>query len=74
MYDMSVSTHIGRWQPLRALTADQVVPYALDALRMMGRAYPDWLVDPAFPTLLAETGEYTAKVDDDIEISVWRAA
>lgn len=74
VFDLSVKWHAGTWQPRqRPLSADQVVFYVDDALRMLGRRLPDFLLDPDFPALLAEKGEFTAEVDG-IELKIRRAA
>ena len=70
---MTITTGVSTWRPRRSLDAAEVVAYARDALGMLGRRMPADLLDPEFPALLAESGEFKAQVDGGVEISVWRA-
>jgi hypothetical protein len=73
MFDLAAKWHVGTWQPRQLLDADDAVVSALAWFAMIGRPAPKFLLDPEFPARLAEADEYSATVDQDIEIRFWRA-
>lgn len=71
MYDLSVKNHTATWQPRELLTATEVASYVVDALNMLGRRVPGFILSAEFVSELDSRGEFRDTVDD-VEIAVWR--